>query len=207
MKKILALVMALCMILSLVACGGKTETPKTEDKPAETTGNEAAPVEEAEASNITVQIGPNPETLDPALNSAVDGGNMLITLFETLLIVDENLNVVPGQAEKYDVSGDGLVWTFTMRDGLKWSDGTELNAKDFEYTMKRIADPELAAPYGETVVGMIEGYDEVVETGDVDKLNVVASEDGGSGKCAYNCFEICKKQGKHSAMCKKIVIK
>ncbi|MDY5100545.1 MAG: peptide ABC transporter substrate-binding protein [Oscillospiraceae bacterium] len=178
MKKILALVMALCMILSLVACGGKTETPKTEDKPAETTGNEAAPVEEAEASNITVQIGPNPETLDPALNSAVDGGNMLITLFETLLIVDENMDVVPGQAESYDVSDDGLVWTFTMRDGLKWSDGTELNAKDFEYTMKRIADPELAAPYGETVVGMIEGYDEVVETGDVDKLNVVASEDG-----------------------------
>ena len=39
---------------------------------------------------ITVQIGPNPETLDPALNSAVDGGNMLITLFETLLIIDQD---------------------------------------------------------------------------------------------------------------------
>ena len=46
---------------------------------------------------ITVQIGPNPETLDPALNSAVDGGNMLITLFETLLIIDQDNKVQPGQ--------------------------------------------------------------------------------------------------------------
>ena len=180
MKKTLALVLALCMVLSLVACGGSkpAEETKTEEPAAAAEAEVAAPAEEAELSNITVQIGPNPETLDPALNSAVDGGNMLITLFETLLIVDENLNVVPGQAESYDVSDDGLVWTFTMRDGLKWSDGTELNAKDFEYTLKRIADPVAAAPYGETVVGMIEGYADVVETGDVDKLNVVASEDG-----------------------------
>ena len=110
------------------------------------------------ADGITVQIGPNPETLDPALNSAVDGGNMLITLFETLLIIDQDNKVQPGQAEKYEVSPDGLTWTFTMRDGLKWSDGTELNAKDFEYTFKRIADTNVAAPYAETVIGMIEGY-------------------------------------------------
>ena len=100
------------------------------------------------ADGITLQIGPNPETLDPALNSAVDGGNMLITLFETLLIIDQDNKVQPGQAEKYEVSPDGLTWTFTMRDGLKWSDGTELNAKDFEYTFKRIADTNVAAPYG-----------------------------------------------------------
>ncbi|MCQ2439928.1 MAG: peptide ABC transporter substrate-binding protein [Oscillospiraceae bacterium] len=184
MKKLLAMLLALCMVLSLCACGGT----KTEEKPAVTqtetpAETEATPAEAetgapAYAENITVQIGPNPETLDPALNSAVDGGNMLITLFETLLIVDENNAVVPGQAEGYTVSDDGLVWTFTMRDGLKWSDGTELNAKDFEYTMKRIADPVVAAPYGETVVGMIEGYAEATETGDLDKLNVVASEDG-----------------------------
>ena len=154
-KKILALLLALCMVFALAACGESTEEKG-----------------DAIASEITVQIGPNPETLDPALNSAVDGGNMLITLFETLLIIDEDNKVQPGQAEKWDVSEDGLTWTFTMRDGLKWSDGSELNAKDFEYTMKRICDPELAAPYGETVVGMIDGYP------DADKLNVKASEDG-----------------------------
>lgn len=153
-KKILALLLALVMVFALAACGG---------------GNEG---EKAAASEITVQIGPNPETLDPALNSAVDGGNMLITLFETLLIIDENNEVKPGQAEKWDVSEDGLKWTFTMRDDLKWSDGTKLDAKDFEYTMKRICDPKTAAPYGETVVGMIAGYP------DADKLDVKASDDG-----------------------------
>lgn len=113
---------------------------------------------------------------------------MLITLYETLLIIDEDNKVQPGQAEKYTVSDDGLTWTFTMRDGLKWSDGTELNAKDFEYTFKRLTNTELAAPYAETVIGMVEGYQDAIgnpdedgkptTTPDPDKLNVVASEDG-----------------------------
>ena len=141
------------------------------------------------ADGITVQIGPNPETLDPALNSTVDGGNMLITLFETLLIIDQDNKVQPGQAEKYEVSPDGLTWTFTMRDGLKWSDGTDLNAKDFEYTFKRIADTNVAAPYAETVIGMIEGYKDAIDSKNPEKLNVKASEDGKTLtiKLAYPC--------------------
>lgn len=141
------------------------------------------------ADGITVQIGPNPETLDPALNSAIDGGNMLITLFETLLIIDQDNKVQPGQAEKYEVSPDGLTWTFTMRDGLKWSDGTELNAKDFEYTFKRIADTNVAAPYAETVIGMIEGYKDAIDSKNPEKLNVKASDDGKTLtiKLAYPC--------------------
>ena len=141
------------------------------------------------ADGITVQIGPNPETLDPALNSAVYGGNMLITLFETLLIIDQDNKVQPGQAEKYEVSPDGLTWTFTMRDGLKWSDGTDLNAKDFEYTFKRIADTNVAAPYAETVIGMIEGYKEAIDSKNPEKLNVKASDDGKTLtiKLAYPC--------------------
>lgn len=170
MKKIIAMLLAMCMVIGLCACGGGSSSSSS---------NESAAVDTvSDDAGITVQIGPNPETLDPALNSSVDGGNMLVTLFETLLIIDENLEVVPGQAESYQVSDDGLVWTFTMRDGLKWSDGTDLTAADFEYTFKRIADPVVAAPYGETVVGMIDGYDKVVETGDIENLNVVASEDG-----------------------------
>ena len=139
-------------------------------------------------SGFTVQLGPNPETLDPALNSAIDGANTIITIFEPLLLVDENNEVVGGQAESWEVSDDGLTWTFTLRDGLKWSDGTDLTAKDFEYSFKRLADPNTAAPYGQTVVGMIAGYDDAVGNPDADgntttepdfdALQVVASEDG-----------------------------
>ena len=176
-KRLIALVLVIAMVFCLGACGKK-----------QTTDN-----------GITVQIGPNPETLDPALNSAVDGGNMLITLFETLLIIDEDNKVQPGQAEKYEVSPDGLTWTFTMRDGLKWSDGTELNAKDFEYSFKRLTKPEVAAPYAETVIGMVEGYTDAIgnpddegnptTTPDADLLQVNASEDGKTltVKLAYPC--------------------
>ena len=177
-RRLIAVTLALVLTLSVAACLGSCGK---------------------KYSGITVQIGPNPETLDPALNSAVDGGNMLITLFETLLIIDENNKVQPGQAEKYEVSEDGLTWTFTMRDGLKWSDGTELNAKDFEYTFKRIVDVNLAAPYGETVLGMVEGYQDAIgnpdkegkttTTPNTDLLNVKASEDGKTLtiKLAYPC--------------------
>lgn len=159
MKKVLALVMAACMALSLAACGGATSTPAGSTPAGDSTpaGNSGT-----SGAGVTVQIGPNPETIDPALNSAIDGANMLITFFEPLLIVDENNEVKPGQAESYEVSEDGLTWTFTLRDGLKWSDGTDLTAEDFVYTFQRVADPNTAAPYAETAVGMIKGYEEAM---------------------------------------------
>ena len=202
MKNVAAVAMAGCMAASLAACGGSASTAaSTETSTAAST--EAATGEESTgtASGFTVQYGPNPETLDPALNSAIDGANTLITVFEPLLLIDENNEVIPGQAESYTVSDDGLVWTFTMRDGLKWSDGSDLTAKDFEYSFKRLAAPDTAAPYAETVVGMIDGYADATGNPDADgntttepdfdALNVVASEDGKtltvtlSYPCAY----------------------
>ena len=190
MKNFVALALAGCMALSLAACGSTATTGETSEA---ATGEQAADATEATdatatGSGFTVQLGPNPETLDPALNSAIDGANTIITIFEPLLLVDENNEVVGGQAESWEVSEDGLVWTFTLRDGLKWSDGTDLTAKDFEYSFKRLADPNTAAPYGQTVVGMIAGYDDAVGNPDADgnmttepdfdALQVVASEDG-----------------------------
>ena len=202
MKNIAAVAMAGCMAASLAACGGSASSAaSTETSTAAST--EAATGEESTgtASGFTVQLGSNPETLDPALNSAIDGANTLITVFEPLLLIDENNEVIPGQAESYTVSDDGLVWTFTMRDGLKWSDGSDLTAKDFEYSFKRLAAPDTAAPYAETVVGMIDGYADATGNPDAagnmttepdfDALNVVASEDGKtltvtlSYPCAY----------------------
>ena len=202
MKNIAAVAMAGCMAASLAACGGSASSAaSTETSTAAST--EAATGEESTgtANGFTVEYGPNPETLDPALNNAIDGANTLITVFEPLLLIDENNEVIPGQAESYTVSDDGLVWTFTMRDGLKWSDGSDLTAKDFEYSFKRLAAPDTAAPYAETVVGMIDGYEDAVGNPDAvgnmttepdfDALNVVASEDGKtltvtlSYPCAY----------------------
>ena len=182
MRNIAAAAMAGALAVSLAACGSSASTGA-----ANATG-EAADAAEAGSNGFTVQLGPNPETLDPALNAAVDGGNTLITIEEPLLIIDENNEIQPGQAESYEVSDDGLVWTFHLRDGLKWSDGSDLTAKDFEYSFKRLACPDTAAPYGETVVGMIDGYKDAIGNPDADgntttdpdwdALNVHASEDG-----------------------------
>ena len=182
MRNIAAAAMAGALAVSLAACGSSASTGA-----ANATG-EAADAAEAGSNGFTVQLGPNPETLDPALNAAVDGGNTLITIEEPLLIIDENNEIQPGQAESYEVSDDGLVWTFHLRDGLKWSDGSDLTAKDFEYSFKRLACPDTAAPYAETVVGMIDGYQDAIGNPDADgntttdpdwdALNVHASEDG-----------------------------
>lgn len=171
--------------LGLAACGGSKSGSTATSGTASSAGSSTGSVSTA---GFTVQYGSNPETLDPALNSAVDGGNTIITVFETLLIINENNEAVPGQAESWTTSEDGLTWTFTMRDGLKWSDGTDLNAKDFEYSFKRMADPDTAAPYAETCLGMIDGFEEAAGFPDadgnptvepnLDALNVKASDDG-----------------------------
>ena len=107
------------------------------------------------------------QTLDPALNSAIDGANMILFAFDTLLGVDEDLNVVPALAESWKESEDGMTWTFHLREGLKWSDGSELNAEDFVYSWQRMADPETAAPYAETVLGMVKNFSEI-STGEME---------------------------------------
>ena len=160
--------------LGLAACGGSKSGSTATSGSASSAGSSTGSVNTA---GFTVQYGPNPETLDPALNSAVDGANTIITIFEPLLLINENNEVVGGQAESWEASEDGLTWTFTMRDGLKWSDGTDLNAKDFEYSFKRMANPDTAAPYAETCLGMIDGFD-AAQAGDTDALNVKASDDG-----------------------------
>lgn len=158
--------------LGLAACGGsKSGSTATSGSTAGSTAGGT------NTAGFTVQYGSNPETLDPALNSAIDASNTIITIFEPLLLINENNEVIGGQAESWEASEDGLTWTFTMRDGLKWSDGTDLTAKDFEYSFKRMANPDTAAPYAETCLGMIDGFD-AAQAGDTDALNVKASDDG-----------------------------
>ena len=173
---VLAAVMASGMILS--ACGGTKPAPAGgETTTASANGETAAPAEGSTGGlDLAVQIGPDPETIDPALNSAVDGAGMIVHAFETLMIVDENNKVVGGQAESFEKSDDGLTYTFHLRDGLKWSDGTPLTAEDFVYSWKRLADPNTAAPYSADMLGYVKGFEEAA-AGNIDALGVSAPDD------------------------------
>ncbi len=189
-KKVIALMLAAAMVVGVTACGGSdtttpaadsgdaaTETTEGGEAPADdTAADSTAPAASGEGKILSVQIGPNPETIDPALNSAVDGGNMILHTFECLLTVDQEGKLAPGQAESWETSEDGLTWTFHLRDGLKWSDGSALTANDFVYSWRRVCDPMVAAPYAETVLGMVEGYADAIG-GNLEALGVEAPDD------------------------------
>ncbi|WP_369293195.1 peptide ABC transporter substrate-binding protein [Clostridium boliviensis] len=182
MMKKTALVLAAVLVsgLLLSACGGSGKTGTTTEAAANTSTG---------GLDLAVEIGPDPETIDPALNSSIDASNMILHAFETLLTFDEKNNIVPGQAESYDVSDDGLTYTFHLRDGLKWSDGSDFTAEDFVYSWKRLADPATAAPYAADMLSMIKGYDEAA-AGNIDALAVSAPDAKTfvvelSGPCVY----------------------
>jgi len=121
---------------------------KTKGNEGEKPGDSNTPVvEETVEQKIVYNLGADPKTIDPQLNSAVDGSTIIHNAFEGLMREDENSKIVPGTAEKYEVSDDGTVYTFHLRKDAKWSDGKPVVAGDFEYAWKRALNPKVAAEY------------------------------------------------------------
>ncbi len=129
-----------------------------------------------DAKELKLCIASEPQFIDPALNSAVDGAVMAVNSFSGLVTYNEDMELIPDTAESIDISEDGMTYVFTMREGLKWSNGDPFDAKDFEYSLKRAADPEVGADY-RYMLDCIKGWPED-DTEDVDDLAVTASEDG-----------------------------
>ena len=156
MKKILALILVLALMLSLAACSGSTPAGNT---------------------SLAVCLASEPDTLDPALNSAVDGATMIGHLFSGLAKWAQDGSgklVIVADAAKELVEGvenaDGTVtYTYTLRDGMKWSDGKDVTAKDFEFAWQRAASEALGADYG-YMFEVVDGYG-------TDSLNVKALDD------------------------------
>ena len=115
--------------------------------------------------SLPICLASEPDTLDPALNSAVDGATMLVHLFSGLAkwaqAEDGTLSIVADCATELpegQVNDDGTVtYTYTLKDGLKWSDGEALTANDFEFAWKRAASNALGADYG-YMFDVIKGY-------------------------------------------------
>lgn len=88
-----------------------------------------------------------PNSLDPAFAQNISALTLVSNLFSGLYSYDAEGNVVPELAESFTVSDDGLVYTFTLRGGLSWSNGADFGASDFVYSWRRVADSELKSPY------------------------------------------------------------
>ena len=172
MKKLLSLLLAAARVLRGAAWGGQNTAaspPASSTAPACSTpaaGGDAP----AGASSIAVCIASEPDTIDPALNSAVDGATLVSHLFSGLAkwAQDENGNLViePDAAVELPEgvqNDDGTVtYTYTLKDGLKWSDGKDVTAQDFVFAWNRAAGTALGADYG-YMFEVVDGYADIWE--------------------------------------------
>lgn len=182
-KKVLSILLAATFTVSMFAGCGNSNTTAKDDSAAKTedTADDAAEEEtkddaatEDTASdgdfNITVNLASEPMTMDPALNSSVDGGIMALHLFEGLMKWEDSGEVANGT--------DGTVtYTFKLRDGIKWSDGKDVTAGDFEYSWKRLVNPETAADYNYMLDGVVNANEIMAGEKDPDELAAKALDD------------------------------
>ncbi len=133
--------------------------------------------------SISVCLASEPQTLDPALNSAVDGATMIAHLFSGLAKWDQDENgklvIVADAAESLPegtVNADGTVtYTYTIKEGMKWSNGDDVKASDFVNAWNRAASAELGADYG-YMFEIVDGYAEMQDD-TTKKLNATADDE------------------------------
>lgn len=87
------------------------------------------------------------KSMDPQINTDVEGSGIMRSLFEGLYNEDQTGGLVPGVATDHELSDDKTVYTFHLRDNAKWSNGDPVTAQDFVYAWKRLADPKTASEY------------------------------------------------------------
>ena len=183
-KRVLSILLAATFTVSMFA--GATMVSAAENEATEETASTGD-------FNITVNLASEPQTMDPTLNTTSDGSNMANHLFEGLMKWEDSgaevngsdgtahsAQLAPGQAESYEKTEneDGTVtYTFKLRDGIKWSDGKDVTAGDFEYAWKRLVDPATAADYSYMLDCVVNANEIIAGEKDVSELAVKAVDD------------------------------
>lgn len=135
-KKLISTLLVAAMAVSLVACGGNSDKKSDSESKKSTDTNV-----------LNINLASEPDYLDPALNSSVDGGCLAVNSFVGLYTYDKDCKLVPGLADgEAQVSEDGLTYTFKLIES-KWSNGDALTANDFVYSWNRAVAEETAADY------------------------------------------------------------
>lgn len=185
----MALLFAL-LVPILAACGGAATTPAADATAPAAADATAAPVADAtaapaadataapadaptaaaeapaagtgtaEAGVLRINTASEPDNVDPQKSSFVTEIQFIMMAYQPLMSFDGDMVPIPGTAESAEASADGLKYTFKIRPDSKYSDGSPLTAKDFEYAWKRLANPETAGQYQSLPCGIIKGYSE-----------------------------------------------
>jgi ABC-type transport system substrate-binding protein len=146
-------------LMLLAACGGEKEPV-----PA---GGETGQAQREPSGELRI-VSASPETLDPALTGDVNSSTYVLEIFDGLVTLDRDLKVVPNLAERWEISGDGRVYTFFLRRNASFHSGRPVNAHDFKYSIERATHPALKSHVAPLYLGDIVGV--------ADKLAGRASE-------------------------------
>ena len=163
MKKVLALVLVLALAVSLVACGGAAPAPSEPAASGAASGEAAAGntngiyMGTPDADTVTINISSEPPEMNSVTTTDATAINVMRHVYEGLTALDPNNDPVPGVAESWETSEDGLVWTFHLREDSVWSNGEPVTANDFVFAITRHFTPEAGAPYAGTWAAYIAG--------------------------------------------------
>ena len=187
-KAFLAVAMATTLTVGLTGCGGNADTsaPATADnagtQAASADNSGAAPAETgaASASDLNIMLETPVQSLDP--QQATDGTSfeVIANFTDGLMQMDKDGQAVNALAESYDLSEDGLTYTFHIREDANWSNGTPVTAADFVFAWQRAVDPNVASEYSYMLsdIGQIKNAAEII-AGEADKseLGVTAVDE------------------------------
>ena len=191
MKKrmLVSLLLATAAAATLSACGSGSKPAETQATTNQRGGDitsaaeeetEAEAEEEASTGSdryLVWRLNKEPKLWDPTNNSESISDAIVKQLFEGLTVSTSD-GFKPGIAESWDVSEDGKTYTFHLRDDAKWSDGDPVTAKDFEYSWRRICDPDYASEALQAITDYVVGGQEYFDgTGSYDDIKATAIDD------------------------------
>ena len=148
MKKFFSVLLSAAMMFSLAACSSdeadeatastSTAEATTEATAEAITAEEAAADDSIDTSSMTIAIAMQFDTLDPALSTTVYNGYVIQSIYSGLLELDDNAQPAPCMAESYEISEDGLAWTFHLREDMVFTDGTPITSANFKFALERL---------------------------------------------------------------------
>lgn len=155
-----SLLITLCASITILSSCSNNESKSKQDK-----------------TIISVDIGADPATLDPQKAEDTQSQRISNDLFEGLLSPDQSNKITASLSDKWETSDDGKVYTFHLRDNIKFSDGTPITAEDVVFSYQRLVDPKLASPYNILINNIVNAKQIIKGTAKVGTLGIKAIDD------------------------------
>ncbi len=154
----------------------KSQQPAPAQAPATTEAEKPQPSEER-TGGVLRRLWSDPPTLDPHLSGDTTSAGVVVEIYSGLVALNTDLQLVPDVADRWEISEDGKIYTFYIRDNARFQDGKPITASDFKWSLERAASPDTASPVADTYLSDIIGVDDVLEGRNTDIAGVRVIDD------------------------------